>query len=66
MNAFSAHAGQDELLGYVQTMDKGKLRNIFLVHGEINQAQEFSRKLSEAGFGNISIPAKGEKTEFSR
>jgi len=46
-------------------MNKAKLKNIFLVHGEVAQAQELSRKLSEAGFGNISIPAKGDKAEFS-
>ena len=64
LNAFSAHAGQDELVEYAQTMNKGKLKSIFLVHGEIAQAQELSRKLSEAGYGNISIPARGDKAEF--
>jgi metallo-beta-lactamase family protein len=66
LNAFSAHAGQDELVSYAQTLDKGKLRNVFLVHGEPAQAQELSRKLSEAGYGNISIPARGDKAEFPR
>jgi metallo-beta-lactamase family protein len=66
LNAFSAHAGQDELVNYAQTMDKSKLKNMFLVHGEVAQAQELSRKLSEAGYGNISIPARGDKVEFPR
>jgi metallo-beta-lactamase family protein len=66
LNAFSAHAGQDELLNYAQTMDKAKLKNVFLVHGEPAQAQVLSGKLSEAGFGNISIPARGDKVEFPR
>jgi len=66
LNAFSAHAGQDELVSYAQTMNKTKLRKVFLVHGEAAQAQELSRKLSEAGFGNISIPTKGDTAEFPR
>jgi len=66
LNAFSAHAGQDELVNYAQTMDKTKLKNIFLVHGEVAQAQELSQKLYEAGYANISIPARGDKVEFPR
>jgi metallo-beta-lactamase family protein len=66
LNAFSAHAGQDELLNYAQTMNKAKLKNIFLVHGEIVQARELSRKLSEAGYGNVSIPTRGDKAEYPR
>ncbi len=64
LNAFSAHAGQDELLDYAETMNKTKLRNIFLVHGEMPQAQELSRRLTESGYENISIPARGDKAEF--
>ena len=66
LNAFSAHAGQDELVSYVQTMNKAKLKNIFLVHGEVAQAQELTRRLSESGYGNISIPVKGDRAEFPR
>jgi metallo-beta-lactamase family protein len=64
LNAFSAHAGQDELVNYAQTMNKAKLKNVFLVHGEMAQARELSRKLSESGYGNISIPARGDTAEF--
>lgn len=65
LNSFSAHAGQDELVAYTKTIDKGRLKRIFLVHGEIPQAQQLSQKLSEAGYGNISIPARGDRAEFS-
>jgi metallo-beta-lactamase family protein len=66
LNAFSAHAGQDELAGYVQTMSKTRLKNIFLVHGELTQAQELSKKISAAGYGNIAIPVRGDTVEFPR
>lgn len=65
-NSFSAHAGQDELLGYIGAMDKRKLKNIFLVHGEVPQAQKLSGKLQELGFHNIHIPARGEKGDFEQ
>lgn len=65
LNAFSSHAGQDELVEYTKTLDKGKLKRIFLVHGELQQAQQLSQKLSEAGYGPIAIPARGDKAEFS-
>ena len=65
LNAFSSHAGQDELVEYTKTLDKGKLKRIFLVHGEFQQAQQLSQKLSEAGYGPIAIPARGDKAEFS-
>lgn len=65
LNSFSAHAGQDELVAYTQTMDKSKLRQTFLVHGELTQAQQLSQKLSESGVGKVSIPARGDTVEFS-
>jgi metallo-beta-lactamase family protein len=65
LNSFSAHAGQDELVGYAQTMDKSRINQTFLVHGELAQAQELSRKLTEAGYGNVTIPARGDLVEFS-
>jgi metallo-beta-lactamase family protein len=66
INSFSAHAGQDELVEYTRSMDKKRLKEIFLVHGEASQAQPLSQKLSEAGYSRISIPARGEKVELSR
>ena len=64
LNSFSAHAGQDELLEYIGTMDKRKLKHIYLVHGEIGQAGQLSDKLKESGYSHVGIPARGEKAEF--
>ncbi|HCA82041.1 MAG TPA: MBL fold metallo-hydrolase [Bacteroidetes bacterium] len=65
MNSFSAHAGQDELVDYTRTIDKRKLKQMFLVHGELTQAQLLSGKLSEAGYDKIAIPARGDGVELS-
>jgi len=66
LNSFSSHAGQDELEGYVAGMDRKRLKNIFLVHGELQQAQRLSEKLTAAGFSRVHIPVRGEKAEFPR
>jgi metallo-beta-lactamase family protein len=64
LNSFSAHAGQDELVAYAQTMDKSRIKQTFLVHGEVAQQQVLSQKLKEAGYGNIVIPARGDVVEI--
>ncbi len=64
LNSFSSHAGQDELAGYIGGMDRKRLKDIFLVHGELQQAQKLSVKLTEAGFSSVHIPVRGEKAEF--
>ncbi len=66
LNSFSAHAGQDELVEYAKTMDKSRVKQTFIVHGELAQAQQLSQKLKEAGFGDIAIPARGDLVEFAR
>jgi metallo-beta-lactamase family protein len=64
LNSFSAHAGQDELLAYVGAMDKRRLKDIFLVHGELAQAEKLRGKLDECGYARVAIPQRGEKVEF--
>lgn len=63
MNSFSAHAGQDEILQYIDNMDRSKMREIFLVHGEMNQSDQLAIELKRIGFPKVSIPVRGEKIE---
>lgn len=65
LNSFSGHAGQDELLGFIGKFNPKVLKNIFLVHGEVAQAEQLSTKLKEQGFGNVAIPPRGQKAEFT-
>ncbi len=60
MHAFSAHAGQDELAGYVNGLDRKRLRSIFLVHGDPDQAQALEGVLRADGFDHVHIPERGE------
>ncbi len=61
MDYFSAHADQKELLDYLKLNDKNRLKNIFLVHGEEEQALPFREKILQKGFKNAHFPVSGEK-----
>jgi len=63
MNAFSAHADQRELLEYVAPL-KGRLKKIFLVHGEQDQSEKLSALLAEKGFP-VQIPFPEEEIELA-
>jgi len=66
LNSFSAHAGQDELLAYIGALDHRRLKDVFLVHGELAQAQQLSEKLKERGLSKVHIPERGEQARFGR
>jgi len=60
LNSFSAHADADELIDYVNQFDKNKLKEIFLVHGELDQQEIFKKRLLENGIKEVTIPEKGD------
>lgn len=55
INGLSAHAGQDMLLQYAGAV-KGRVKKIFLVHGEEDAATAFMKKLDERGIGPYEYP----------
>jgi metallo-beta-lactamase family protein len=56
MDYFSAHADSNELLEYVKFSDPKKLKKIFLVHGEEDQALPFKDKLLKEGYTDVEFP----------
>lgn len=64
MDYFSAHADQGELIDYLRLNQKEKLKNIFLVHGEEEQAMPLREKLVQKGYRNVHFPVPGEKFEI--
>ncbi len=64
LNAFSAHAGQDELLAYVQGMDLKRLKRVALVHGDPLQAEQLKAVLLGAGVRDVIIPGLGDSMEL--
>ena len=60
MPYFSAHADRNGLVDYVKPLERERLKQIFLVHGEIEQATALKKALGEHGYKNIHIPAEGD------
>ncbi len=64
INAFSAHADYEETTEWLDSIDKSRLKKIFLVHGE-KEAQAFMKNyLNEHGYPNVEISKYGEKYEL--
>ncbi|MCA0269140.1 MAG: MBL fold metallo-hydrolase [Bacteroidetes bacterium] len=60
MNSLSAHADQPGLLHLLTQLDVPRLKQTFLVHGEIERQEKLRTALAEHGFQNIAIPARGD------
>ncbi len=66
LNGFSAHADRDELRKYafrVQARSGGRLKRIFLVHGEPEPQQALAEYLRETLKVEVYTPEKGEVFE---
>jgi metallo-beta-lactamase family protein len=63
MNAFSAHADQRDLVEYIAPL-KGRLKKVFIVHGEEDQSEKLSALLVEKGF-SVRVPFPEEEFELS-
>jgi len=61
MDYFSGHADQNELIDYLRLNPTKKLKNIFLVHGEEDQALPLKEKILQKGYKNADFPIPEEK-----
>ncbi|HSW53764.1 MAG TPA: MBL fold metallo-hydrolase [Ignavibacteriaceae bacterium] len=64
MDYFSGHADQKELIEYLRLNPTKKLKNIFLVHGEEDQALPLKVKILQKGYKNVDFPISEEKFVF--
>ncbi len=65
LNGFSAHADQEDLVDFAESVrDRGKLRAIALVHGELPAQETLRGLLEERHFPTVHIPARGESIRF--
>jgi metallo-beta-lactamase family protein len=62
IGGLSAHAGQDFLAEYAMQV-KGRVKQVFLIHGESTPAEALSEKLVEAGMEKPFYPERGESIE---
>jgi len=61
LNSFSGHADQNELLHFIGGFDSRHIKHVFLVHGDLDQAEKLEGGLRTLGFTDVSIPVRGEK-----
>ncbi|MDR2563677.1 MAG: MBL fold metallo-hydrolase [Prevotellaceae bacterium] len=56
INSMSAHADYNDLCQYLACQYPDEVRQVFVVHGEPEVQQEFSRRLLRKGFKNVLVP----------
>lgn len=62
----SGHADQQELLDWAKkTHEQGDLKQVALVHCEMDGAEAFKQQLESNGISNVVIPARGESMALS-
>jgi metallo-beta-lactamase family protein len=59
-DSFSAHADYTEMLQYLACQDAAQVAQVFLVHGEYENQLAWAKRLNQAGFANVEIPAMGQ------
>jgi metallo-beta-lactamase family protein len=63
-DAFSGHGDQTDLLNFVRSQDKAKLKQLFITHGEPASMQIFKGLLEAEGYANVEMPTKGQTYEL--
>ncbi len=56
IRSMSAHGDYEDMSQWLGSQDKSLVKEVFLVHGEYDVQQEFSRRLEKKGFRHVSIP----------
>lgn len=64
MESFSAHGDYKEMINYLRSQDKNKLRKIFLVHGNQDALTGFKEHLLNEQYMEVLIPHLGESVEL--
>ncbi|MBT8399806.1 MAG: MBL fold metallo-hydrolase [Rhodothermia bacterium] len=63
-NSYSAHADHPGMLRFLSSLDRDRLKKVFLVHGEPSRQEMLRDALLEQGYGDVSIPDYGESFEL--
>lgn len=64
IEGYSAHADSQELAAWVSHFDRQRLKQIFLVHGEIDSARALSGLLYRDGHADIQVPERGQSFDL--
>lgn len=64
IDGYSAHADQEELLWWSEPLDRERLAQVFLVHGEPEAATTLASLLEARNFRAVTVPERGQTFEF--
>jgi metallo-beta-lactamase family protein len=64
IESFSGHGDYKEMINFISCQNKSGLSKVFIVHGEYETQKKYVSTLSDEGFKNIEIPAKGQEYEL--
>ncbi len=64
MNSYSAHADEPEMLRFLGHLDRERLRNVFLVHGDLQRQEALREALEDDGYTGVEIPVRGHSVEL--
>ena len=64
IKSMSAHGDYEDLLHFLSCQDPALVKKLFLVHGEYEMQQHFSKTLQEKGFMHIEIPYQHQRIEL--
>lgn len=64
IGGLSGHAGQKTLVEYAAAANTGRLKQVFLVHGEPEKAAVLTGKLAEAGVNRVAYPETGQSVDL--
>jgi metallo-beta-lactamase family protein len=60
MDSYSAHADEPELISFLSSQDPARLKNLFLVHGDLERQEKLRDALAGHGYDNVTIPERGQ------
>jgi metallo-beta-lactamase family protein len=64
IKSMSAHGDYEDLLQFLSCQDPGKVKRLFLVHGEYDVQQNFATRLKDHGFKHVAIPEYHQEFEL--
>lgn len=56
IKSMSAHGDYEDLCQFISCQDTQQIKTLFLVHGEYEVQQDFSKRLARKGFKDVEIP----------
>ena len=64
IESYSGHGDYREMIGFLGCQDKSAIARTFIVHGEYETQKRYVGTLSNEGYRNIEIPARGQEYEI--